>query len=932
MLIQGTEERDLLWAESADDTVEALSGNDLIFNQANGTTLIGGAGNDQYRLYEAETSIVEAPDGGRDTIWAWDNVTMPGNVEDLLFRRVSDWHAIRGNDLPNRIEAGGGRQAMAGGGGDDTLIGGTGGDSFHFAPGGGHDVVTDFEPGTDRLVLWQPEMLDFDDLMAGATVTEEGTLLTLGADQTVTLRDVQPSELSARDVSLPAPAGPPDGAELTFAAEFDDRASLGDGTWNTRPVNGHPVTSVVARGARHHTFVDSETTGASGEPLGLDPFSVEDGVLSITARRTPEALSDEIAEPWISGSLDTFGGFSQTYGYYEVRARTPEGQGFWPGFWLTRDDHVWPPEIDILEMQGNETHILHNAVHSELWGDKVTAAEDRLVPDTSDAFHRYGMLWTPETVTFTFDGREMFEVETPEIMHDPMVLRLTLAMGGWNGAPDASTPDSGAFEVDYVRAYRLPGLEDLPRADDMSAYADLEAGVLNTSNYGERDLYGDNVLRAAELERVDLSLEPEQAATLVGDAGANLLTGNAEGTTFNGGAGPDGIVAGGGDDYVIGGPGADTIEGGPGRDTLVGGAGDDTYVLRRGDGTAAPGYDLIVERPDAGADTIHFPDIHPSEVRSYLDWARWYVVVEGDSGPEYFAVKVRPGIGGHDLGSYVERAVFADGTVWDLSGGLTLSADDRSRVSSGTVSDDTILGNGGDDTLIGMDGLDVIDGGAGRDDLYGWNGADLLSDSGPDGGDRLFGEAGNDTLLAGEGIDVLRGGDGNDSLRASADGDILHGDAGADLLKGHDGDDTLHGGPGDDHLAGDGGADRLDGGAGQDTLHGAEGADLLLGGDGDDRLRGGAGADTLDGGAGTDRLKGGAGADVFRFDFAGIARDVIQDFAPGDRVEIRHGDDPAGLSLGIEGHKLFIEDTATGEARAIVAPGVTLSDVDLSPG
>ena len=86
----------------------------------------------------------------------------------------------------------------------------------------------------------------------------------------------------------------------------------------------------------------------------------------------------------------------------------------------------------------------------------------------------------------------------------------------------------------------------------------------------------------------------------------------------------------------------------------------------------------------------------------------------------------------------------------------------------------------------------------------------------------------------------------------------------------------MEGGSGDDTLFGEGG---------NDTLFGGSGADALFGGQGDDSLVGGGGADTLDGGAGDDTLFSGFGADVFAFD-DGFGQDVIQDFKPGDKLQL----------------------------------------------
>src|SRR3546814_16415113 len=68
-----------------------------------------------------------------------------------------------------------------------------------------------------------------------------------------------------------------------------------------------------------------------GPTQSIDPFSVDDGVLTITAAVTPQNLLSEVeGKPYTSGLLTTRDSFAQSYGYLEIRADMPEGQGRWP--------------------------------------------------------------------------------------------------------------------------------------------------------------------------------------------------------------------------------------------------------------------------------------------------------------------------------------------------------------------------------------------------------------------------------------------------------------------------------------------------------------------------------------------------------------------------------------------------------------------------
>ena len=141
-------------------------------------------------------------------------------------------------------------------------------------------------------------------------------------------------------------------------------------------------------------------------------------------------------------------------------------------------------------------------------------------------------------------------------------------------------------------------------------------------------------------------------------------------------------------------------------------------------------------------------------------------------------------------------------------------------VSGGHAEGDTISGfeelSGSvhDDTLIGDDGYNWISGGAGADVLEGRGGFDYVAYTTSDAAVSV-------NLATG----AVSGG--------HAEGDTI---SGFEVAWGSHHDDTLIGDDGANRLRGRDGADRLEGGAGNDTLEGGAGADLLDGGEGRDIL------------------------------------------------------------------------------------------------
>jgi beta-glucanase (GH16 family) len=333
-----------------------------------------------------------------------------------------------------------------------------------------------------------------------------------------------------------------DGYSLTFSDEFTG-SYLNTSVWGTKYWWGGR--SLASNGELQY-FADRSTTVIQKYPQ-LDPFRITadpsetgDGILTITANVSPNTkLTDGL--PYVSGLINTYGTFSQTYGYFEISAKVPSGQGLWPAFWLLPQSGNWPPEIDVLELLGQDPSTYYVGAHwSDASGDH--AFDTRPVStgiDLSQDFHSYGTMWTADSLTFYLDGNEVCTMQNPTGMDEPMYLLAGLAVGGnWPGAPDETTRFPAQFQIDYIRAW---------------------------------------------------SLDPAPSAlvpTLKGGAGDDILVGDTLPDTFK--------------DVIFGSGGNDTLEGLKGDDILSGGIGADVFVYRSG----PTGHDVVLDFDPAGGDVV----------------------------------------------------------------------------------------------------------------------------------------------------------------------------------------------------------------------------------------------------------------------------------------------------------------------------------------
>ena len=148
-----------------------------------------------------------------------------------------------------------------------------------------------------------------------------------------------------------------------------------------------------------------------------DNAYVEDGVLHIVGQS-----EDYLGAEYTSARMRSRHAADFRYGRYEIRARLPEGQGFWPAIWMMPTRSVyggWPysGEIDIMEFRGHLPEEVSGTVHfacCEAPGSGNAVADRRYISneyqlpasaegDFTTDFHVFALEWTPDSLRWYVD-------------------------------------------------------------------------------------------------------------------------------------------------------------------------------------------------------------------------------------------------------------------------------------------------------------------------------------------------------------------------------------------------------------------------------------------------------------------------------------------------------------------------------------------------
>ncbi len=162
-ILNGGDGNDVLTAGTGNNQMHGGNGNDLLFSGTGNDLLDGGAGLDTVSYAHATAGVTVnlglatgqiTGGAGTDTLMALENL-VGSNFNDFLTGNGNN-NLISGGLGNDTLKGEGGDDILIGGPGNNTLTGGPGADTFQYLTGGsGHDVITDFAVGTDKLDLSQ---------------------------------------------------------------------------------------------------------------------------------------------------------------------------------------------------------------------------------------------------------------------------------------------------------------------------------------------------------------------------------------------------------------------------------------------------------------------------------------------------------------------------------------------------------------------------------------------------------------------------------------------------------------------------------------------------------------------------------------------------------------------------------------------------------
>jgi len=528
-----------IYGTSGADTITGTDANETINGRTGADVLTGLGGDDIYYLNNKDAQVIEAFDGGIDTIVASISYTLPDHVENLTAASGSSWTALTGNALPNIITGNAYTNIITGGTGNDILTGGGGTDTFVFSRGDGSDIITDFRAGSGSgnvIQLNDFRFSTFAEVQAAMTEVGDDTYIALSEFETLVLRNVTANDLVASNFKLLAEL-PQSGATKIWQVGWEATSAVYGTSSNERFETSAPVTY---GGKGDDTYLISDSTHAIVEYANEGIDSV-DAYVSYVLSANIENLA--LKAEGISGTGNELA--NRIVGTSGSETINGKGGNDW-----------------ISGGAGNDTFLYEKGsgydTIADFAGQQAGGSErDKLVLsgyDISAYLTNVGDIWT---VHYS-GGTDTFRLVGVTALRGDDYIFITSLEDGLAGIP--------ASDGQLIR-----GNDDANVLNGTSGADHIQGGGGSDYIYGGRGVdtlngqLGNDILYGNDGED-----------TLYGEEGDDILHGGNGNDQISGGIGSDMLYGEEGDDFLDGGVGNDIIYGQTGRDLLHGGEGDDS--------------------------------------------------------------------------------------------------------------------------------------------------------------------------------------------------------------------------------------------------------------------------------------------------------------------------------------------------------------------
>ena len=781
--LTGNEANNRLEGNGGNDTLVGNGGTDTLVGGAGTDSLVGGDGDDVYLVDELDT-IVEAANGGSDTIFSLSDLNLGDfpNVEniDLSLSASTASSSATGNALSNSIVGSSGNNQISGLAGDDTLDGAGGNDSL--LGGVGADILRggtgndSLEGGAGADTLEGGQGNDIYVVNIGDTVNEsagEGVDTVQASISVDLLSDFQ----NVENATLLDAAG---AANLSG----DDSNNVLTGNSSANILDGRGGVDTLVGGDGGDTYVVDNVANVVDESGTTGTDTVQSSV-TYTLGNTLENLI-------LTGSanINATGNANNNTLTGNSNNNVFQGAGGNDVFAGGAGDDTYNIETFDAVIEGREFRMIENQTlvgsiadlfspsRSEVTyglvgedGHLFNVDENGLVtfvgsPDFENAGDENGdnvYELTPFTKIVVGNSRPTpgasFKVKVIDEVNEKLAIsagagneRVTQLIVDGAGTQFALVEGSELFNVDIDGVIRFINAPQFVQGADPSivkvsvtqngvtnvvalgvSVAENAAGRVDVINRVKsvdvtpiEDVSNDTVRISNPTPTFPVTLSAEVENLVLVTTDAAILTGNAR------------------DNIITGNTGNDTLDGKEGADTLRGGAGDDSYTV--------DANDVIEEAIGAGTDVVN----------SALSY-----------------------------------------TLGDNFENLTLTGGDNVN-ATGNSAANTLRGNSGNNVLDGGGGVDSMLGGAGNDTYVVDNASDIVAEASRGNADTV------QTSLNAFDLTTTSGRQNIENLTfTSANSNTGTGNALNNTLIGNSGNDTLDGGTG---------TDRLEGKAGDDTF------------------------------------------------------------------------------------------------------------------